>query len=32
MENEKFRPASFNCDKTIYRKFHITIEKTHFFD
>ena len=24
--------TNINCDKTICRKFHITIEKTHFFD
>ena len=22
--------TNINCDKTIYRKFHITIENTHF--
>ena len=32
MENEKFIPASFNCDKTIYRKFLKNIENTHFLD
>ena len=30
MENEKFTHASFNCDKTIYRKFLKTIENTDF--
>ncbi len=32
MENEKFRQASFNCEKPIYRKFLKTIENTHFFE
>lgn len=31
-ENEEgFRKVVFNCEKTIYRKFFITTENTHFF-
>ena len=30
-ENKEFIPARFNCEKTIYRKFHETIENTDFF-
>ena len=30
MNNEN--KTNINCDKTIYRKFHKTIENTHFLD
>ena len=32
MSNEEsFPKVHVNCDKTIYRKFHETIENTYFF-
>lgn len=31
-EEKNFQKTNINCDKTIYRKFHITIENTHFYD
>lgn len=31
MENEKFRPASFNWDSGAYRKLLESIENTDFF-
>ena len=31
MEKEKLPSTRIQCDKTIYRKFHETIENTYFF-
>lgn len=28
---KSFEHAHFSCEKTIYRKFHKTIENSHFF-
>ena len=31
-EDNSYHKINLNCDKTIYRKFHKTIENTDFFE